>query len=161
MNCNAEDLYSQPHKFFNWLMEDTQTNVASKAYIYRKLKELAFNSMINKKKLLEWINSKTSLALGEKLKMLEAHLFAILKFVIYFQLELKIELSGSQKTQIGVDTTFYYFANIYTSDWYWNLYYRYPKTILISMTSITHFSISSKWGLVNMKAFRGKKNQVS
>ncbi|GAA5806685.1 hypothetical protein MFLAVUS_000033 [Mucor flavus] len=105
MNCNPEDLYSQPHEFFKWLyylqqklkekvyiMEETQTTVASKTYVYRKLKEIAFTSTLNRKTfkslqeiVLQCINSKVPLVLGEKLKKLEAHLPALLKFVTNVQ----------------------------------------------------------------------------
>ena len=62
MNCDAEDLYSKPHEFFKWLfylqqkinekvniMEEKPASVASKSYIYRKLKELPFASILNRR----------------------------------------------------------------------------------------------------------------
>lgn len=105
MNCDAEDLYSKPHEFFKWffylqqkinekvyIMEEKPATFASKSYIYRKLKELTFTSILNRRsfkslqeQVLQSINSKIPLVLGKKLEKLEPHLPALLKFITSIQ----------------------------------------------------------------------------
>lgn len=109
LNNDPEDLYSQPHRFFKWMfylqkevnkkvyiMEETPLKVASKSYVYRKLKDLSFTKTLNRRsfkslqeQVLESINTNTTLVLGKKLKKLEPHLSAILKFVEIVQSRIK------------------------------------------------------------------------
>ncbi|PHZ17818.1 uncharacterized protein RHIMIDRAFT_310421 [Rhizopus microsporus ATCC 52813] len=62
---DSDTLYSKPHLFFKWfyflsqevqkkafIMENVPSRVVSKAYVYRKLRELPFTDVLNKKKSL-------------------------------------------------------------------------------------------------------------
>ncbi|KAI7902761.1 uncharacterized protein BX663DRAFT_510396, partial [Cokeromyces recurvatus] len=69
-------------------MEEKPVAVASKSYIYRKLKELTFTSILNRRSFeylqdlfLQSINSNAPLILGRKLAKVKPHLPALETFV--------------------------------------------------------------------------------
>ncbi|KAI7902637.1 uncharacterized protein BX663DRAFT_509928, partial [Cokeromyces recurvatus] len=69
-------------------MEEKPVTVASKSYIYRKLKELTFTSILNRRsfesfqeQVLQSINSNVPLILGQKLSKVKPHLPALETFV--------------------------------------------------------------------------------
>jgi hypothetical protein len=109
MNCDPTILYFQSHMFFKWLFflqqkteenfyiqEKVPATVASKSYVYRKLKELPFIAILNRKSIkslqeqvLICINSNVPLVLTKKLTELECHLPVLLNFVKTVQARIK------------------------------------------------------------------------
>ncbi|KAI8997012.1 hypothetical protein BDB01DRAFT_830637 [Pilobolus umbonatus] len=93
-DCHQETLYSQPHNFIKWLYflqkedekvvhitEEVTATVASKAYVYRKLKELPFVASLNRRRfnclqeaVQSSINGDKPLIFGEKLQVIQEHM---------------------------------------------------------------------------------------
>jgi hypothetical protein len=110
--CTSEKLYAKTHLFFKWfkfiseefhkkvyIMENTPSKVASKAYVYRKLNEIQFVRNLNRRQLkslqeqtLQSINSDKAFDPGKKLAKLTSQDVSIIQAFIKTVKELKIEL---------------------------------------------------------------------
>jgi hypothetical protein len=100
--CTSEKLYAKTHLFFKWfkfiseefhkkvyIMENTPSKVASKAYVYRKLNKIQFVRNLNRRqfkslqeKTLQSINSDKAFDPGKKLAKLTSQDVSIIQAFI-------------------------------------------------------------------------------